>query len=187
MNRPIRSRLRYAWLILAALPSLGFTDCSEFHEVTVPRTDTDPPAIATKIIVDGGEPRLMLPGSNESRTEFRSVILAPAALDFGGVRRISYQPHALITCRNLKDMIGQQVSIEYFRQTDSQEGQIGSRVSNGEYLLSGISRDDFAGYCAHDFQLASIDYTWTWEAEDFHGNRHSGDGSFTYEAPGLAR
>lgn len=81
--------IRYL-LALAALPTLGFTDCSAFSLVAVPPSDGDAPLSCVQIVrpMSGAPPELHcdpVPPRFEA-TPTNPIVVVPFALDSGGVR-----------------------------------------------------------------------------------------------------
>jgi|JI10StandDraft_1071094.scaffolds.fasta_scaffold220106_3 hypothetical protein len=76
-------------LVLAALPALGFTDCSTFSQVAVPAADGDAPLSCVEILRprSGAPPEIYCgPSPRFEATPADPIVVVPFALDSGGVR-----------------------------------------------------------------------------------------------------
>ena len=167
---------------LLLLPLMGF-QCEYFSQVVVPATDSYPPVAATRYWIDGNE-QLGLGWVEEVVHEDVWITVAPAAWDSGGVQFLSVGQTVRIECHDDDaDPELTQVSGEFFFDlTASQGGTVGSTVSDGLFVIGGVTDLGLPGsLCVPGFDLVSVEYEWTIWAVDFHGNVvDDGGGRITY-------
>jgi hypothetical protein len=150
---------------LALLATTGFTQCNEFHAVTVPYSDTTAPWIYNVGYTTTD-------GNYQFFTEWRlsspddSILAIGSAIDDGGLRRLSMRWTAAVQC--CQNNVCEIHSAPFGGVLeDSQAGGVGSVVSNGIWVTKSVKPRDF---CVNGWNPTWMDFTWTTHAEDFAGN-----------------
>lgn len=158
---------KYALLALAvAIPSFGFTDCTNFSDVTVPSTDTTSPEfVGTNIfsVPSGGS---YVQGIHIGFFGFTTTLyngswgLAPFGTDSGGLQKIKVDKTIRKQCSGVWTTVENTTLID----EDTVSGP-GDTVSNGRYLVITFRPSDHGASSCKRIEL-SYDIT-VW---DFAGN-----------------
>lgn len=169
----MRNALR-ASLLLAALPTFGFTNCEHFEDVTVPAADTRPPVAGTRYLDNDGGDAIRFDGFHETVTDVdKNYFIVPWGFDAGGVREIRGSRSATRYCSS--GGIGTITYYDYLTDVDSQPGGPGDVRSNGRYLYWRFFPRDFtSGDC-------EVHMGWTIQVTDYQGNVTAASGSISYE------
>lgn len=176
MSISSRPRARHALLLapILLLLTTGYTDCQYFTTVTVSSApDTVTPTTYDAVwkggeYVDGATNGMDLTYHIKSG---ETVIALSSAIDSGGLKKLTMYSSFRYTCCNGSGIcsITQPISVP---KTETQPGGVGSTVSNGIWLYSGVSLPA----CPSGFSLRDYTFGWSTEAEDFHGNISRGEG-----------
>jgi hypothetical protein len=164
--------MRRALPILLVIPVMGFT-CEYFATVTVPATDSGAPTAATRYWIDGEEHLAIWPVSETFSDPSVAIAVFPAIYDSGGARRLEVGQHVEVRCHDddADPELGQITNIAFFTKVATQNGSVGSKVSNGLYLAGDVTDlPDYAWYCNAGFDLTRVTYTWSIFGRDFHNN-----------------
>jgi hypothetical protein len=174
MSISTRPRARHALLLapILLLLTTGYTDCQYFTKVTVPASDTGAPTTYDAVWKGGEYVEGAIPGQDLEYhiTPGETVIALSSAIDSGGLKKLTMYSSFRYTCCNSSNIcsVTQPLSVP---KTETQPGGVGSTVSNGIWLYSGVSLPS----CSSGFSLRSYTFGWSTEAEDFHGNITRGE------------
>jgi len=169
------------WIVLLTLPAVGFTNCSDFSDVTVPAVDTTKPIVGSRVYEPGDTDGVIQFGNVSYQTQDYDGhwILAPYGYDSGGVHMLSVGVYADKRCCQTWDpnICAWTTSLT---QTliDSESANVGDTVSNGRYFYF-----DFSPSSSGAANCDIIRFGYTFQAMDFAGYLSSGSGSVTYTAP----
>jgi hypothetical protein len=163
------------FIILVAFLSLGATDCDQFHEVTVPATDTSPPlAVGSAYLfreakmhsweTDGGTLY------RHSGPESDVIVAAASSIDDGGAKRVRMTWTFRRECCRLSGGSWSACETTTIPGTteDQQEGAVGSRVSSGVYVALPV-HDTLQ--CPAGKRYRRYDMEFRVRAWDFRGNQ----------------
>jgi hypothetical protein len=173
------------WIVLLALPAVGFTNCSYFGDVTVPAVDPYGPAVGSRVWTPD-EPDVIHVGSvaYETQDPNGTWLFAPWGYDPGGIQVLDVTVYEDIRCcQNWNPQICAWVTSLTEARIDSENANPGDTVSNGRFdwfgftpktnLLSGTTCD------LHRFGYLV-------QAADFAGNTSTATGSVTYTKPPMS-
>lgn len=154
-------------LLLAV--ALGLPGCDYFSEVTVPGTDTGPPAAIASVFSDGEyiefDYRLGGGGGLAYLTHDADAWLVGigAAYDVGGVRELSMWRQIRVSCPGVGLIDDEEIYVK------TQTGGVGSTVSNGLWLGEPFNASSEFWRCGGGTPDV-VQLKWRVWAEDFHGN-----------------
>jgi hypothetical protein len=185
------------FIIPVAFLSLGSTDCDQFREVTVPRTDSQPPMAvgsAYRIYLGGqlgqfSAEALAHRWETDAGTLYRysgpeMPLLAAVAtsLDDGGARRARLTYVSEYECCRLSGGSWSacvRTSLAEATIEEHQEGTVGSRVSNGVYASALMQPP----VCPSGKKARRVSFEFQVRAWDFDGNQSvSGPHRILYDA-----
>jgi hypothetical protein len=165
------------------LATTGLTNCQYFSNVTVPATDTTPPtAIVSAYDVATGNYDKTGFGQPLSMTvtdPTLTYLAIAAGLDGGGTQSVSISGGISINCTN-DNGIGSTTFEDLAPQTGTQPGGVGSTVSDGVWMYYVVRFDQLADCPASGFRVTSVNFGWSSEVSDYHGNTSSTFGNMTY-------
>ena len=155
---------------IAIVAALGVASCQFFSDVVVPSRDTTrPSALATFYDWDSGQHihQSTLTISDPTR---RLVALA-TTVDSGGAKRATMEPEVVARC--IKGNVAVFAFLSFLPITQTQSGQVGSTVKNGVYAFKPARLSDYTNICQSQANatLDWIEFRWTADGEDFHGNQ----------------
>jgi len=170
------------WILLFALPAVGFTNCSDFSDVTVPAVDTSKPIVGSRVYEPGETDGEILFGnvSYETHDPNGQWIFAPFGYDSGGVHMLSvgtYEDRRC--CQNWNPDICAWITSLTQTFIDSESANVGDTVSNGRFDLLRFTPKTSSGGLTCDVHR----FGYTFQAMDFAGYLSSGSGSITYTLP----
>ncbi|HVK72223.1 MAG TPA: hypothetical protein VM734_02845 [Kofleriaceae bacterium] len=149
----------------------GFTSCDYFDNVTVPASDRRAPD--TYDGVYRGSEYVILSQSNQSfdytLAPGVTVMAVSSAIDSGGLKKLTMSTSSASTCCN--GDLCRQVQGLTAPKIEEQRGTVGSTVSNGIWLYSSVK----VPTCPDGMTLEWFSFSWRTVAEDFHGNRTTGE------------
>lgn len=153
------------------LLATGYTDCEYFTDVTVPASDTGAPTTYDGVWVGGEYVDAALAGDSLEYhlAPGQTVLAVSSAIDSGGLRKLKMSTDWGYTC--CRGDICSRTQPLSVPKTDEQAGGVGATVSNGLWLYTTVKLPT----CSSGFTLRSYSYSWWTEAEDFHGNRTTGE------------
>lgn len=161
------------------------TGCDYFTEVTIPASDSTPPAgVARLLEVGGAEIDLFALDSNQTVNVVtddlaRNFVAIGAAWDIHGAKRVRVYQSATRRC--VDGEIGAAQFIDMAPLEGEQVGGPGDVVQTGVWqgqVISGSQADN----CPGTTHLVSYTYQWSVEAENFFGQTvNGGSGSITFQ------
>ena len=176
--------LRLLPILLVTFPMFGFTNCSNFSNVTVPAVDTYAPVVGSRVYAPGGPSGGSIhfgPVSYQTEDEGAQWILAPYAYDAGGVRLLSVTSWAdKRCCQDANPNICAWITSLTQAYIDEEDAAPGDSVSNGRYDYF-IFRPGGGGPGGTTCNIDRMGYLV--QAADFAGNTSATTGSVTYTTP----
>ncbi len=158
--------------------------CEFFQRVTIPATDTTPPAGVARLLEFGGDEIDLFAYTSNQSINFvtddldRSFIAIGAAWDPQGAKSVRVWQTATRRC--VDGDIGANQSIDMAPLDAEQAGGPGYSVQTGVWTGQAISGDQ-ADNCPGTTHLVSYTYSWSVEAENFFGQVvNGGSGSITF-------
>jgi len=191
-------RVSAALLIIpVAFLSLGATDCDQFHEVTVPATDSSPPMAvgsAYRGYLTGnwsawGDP-LMHSWETDGGTLYRNgsedmtLVAVASSIDEGGAKRVRMTWTLQHECCRLTGTTWSACQTTTTPETtteDQQQGTVGSHVSSGVYVYQPIVEP---AQCPTGKRTRRLTLDFRVRAWNFHGGQSaSGPHRIIWDAP----
>lgn len=173
------------WIVLLALPAVGFTNCSYFGEVTVPAADPYDPLVGSRVWTPD-EPDVIHLGSvsYETQDPNGTWLFAPWGYDSGGIQVLDVTVYEDIRCcQNSNTQICAWVTSLTQARIDSENANPGDTVSNGRF--------DYFGFTPKTNLLSGTTcnlhrFGYLVQAADFAGNTSTATGSVTYTKPPMS-
>lgn len=152
---------------LLLLLCMGSTDCEAYSLVTVPTSDSTAPDTYDGIWWDGEYQDL---GSQDASVVYHitpgeQVIAIGSGLDQGGVKKVVMAPEMSWTC--CSGGVCSNTSSIMASITDTQGGGVGSTVSNGLWVGTGVTMPA-ASPCNAGWTLKSWSWSWRTTATNYH-------------------
>jgi hypothetical protein len=168
------------WIVLLALPAVGFTNCSSFSEVTVPANDTAAPLVGSRVY-EPGESDVVRFGSvsYETHDPNGTWYLAPFGFDAGGMHTLSVGTYSDRRCCYPNSSVCGWITTLSQTTVDSENANPGDTVSNGRYLWFNFKPSTSYGSRTCDIHR----FGYLIQAVDQAGNISTGTASVTYTAP----
>jgi len=163
-------------MTLAALATFSLiAGCESFTDVSIPAHDAIAPTALPTLYEDGAH---VYASPQTSSNAGESYVVVATAMDGGGAHRVTLVRHGKATC-DLGGGIHQASFIHYAPIEATRVGDVGDTVSNGLYVVDVVKPGQYA--CSQGVLIRG-EYTWSVEAEDFHGNESVTDGgTLVYE------
>lgn len=169
-------RRLYAFFFpLALVPWLGATDCEFFDTVTVPESDANPPILGTRLFIDGAESMAAWEMHETVSDPDAFIVAFPFVYDPGGAKNLNLSEVVEVRCKLVTGEPSPGFDAHLAPSADSQSGTVGSKVSNGIYLMGHTFQPSEWGKSCEG-KTTTVDrvvYTWAISGEDFGGNSAS--------------